>query len=82
MKKNIYTIAIAAALAIASASCSKAYNCHCVYKDNGVVTHEEDYKINEGKKEKTEAKCNSMSYQSSSTVGGNSYVSTTECALN
>ncbi len=63
------------------ASCSKSYNCHCVYKDNGTVSHEDDNKINEGSKDKSAESCAKMNSTSTTTLNGNTYTSTVECTL-
>lgn len=81
IKKSLNIIIVAMMFAIGTTSCSKAYNCHCVYKTNGTIDHEDDSQINEGKKSKTEAKCNEMDRTSTSVVGSNTYVSTVECGL-
>jgi hypothetical protein len=81
MKKNVCIALAAFVLTIGLTSCSKSYNCHCVYSTNGVVNHEDDNKINEGKKEKSEAKCNEMDNTSSVTLNGYTSVTTTECEL-
>jgi hypothetical protein len=52
-----------------------------VYKSNGTITHEDDNKINEGKKEKSAAKCNEMDKTTTSTLNGTTFVTTTECEL-
>jgi hypothetical protein len=81
MKKNKIVVLATLALVFSLSSCSKSYNCHCVYKNNGTITREEDNTINEGKKEKSEAKCNEMDSQTSTTLNGNTYVTSTECEL-
>jgi hypothetical protein len=81
MKKNVCIALSAFIIALGSMSCSKSYNCHCVYKSNGTVTHEDDNKINEGKKEKSAAKCNEMDNTTTSTLNGTTFVNTTECEL-
>ena len=81
LRKYLTILFGATIIAISSTSCSKAYNCHCVYKTNGTIDREDDHQINEGKKSKTEAKCNEMDKSSTSTVGSTTFVSTTECEL-
>lgn len=81
MKKTVCIALGALIITIAGSSCSKAYNCHCVYKTDGTVTHEDDNKINEGKKEKSAAKCNEMDHSSTTTLNGVTTVNTTECEL-
>jgi hypothetical protein len=81
IKKNLCIITAAIALAFVTTSCSKSYNCHCIYKTNGSVTHEDDHSINEGKKEKTAASCNQGDNSYTTTLNGNTSVSTTECEL-
>jgi hypothetical protein len=81
MKKFILITLSTATIALGSMSCSKTYNCHCVYKTNGTVSHEDDNKINEGKKSKSEAKCNEMDNSTTTTLNGTTFVNTTECEL-
>lgn len=81
LRKYVTILAGAIVIGIGSTSCSKAYNCHCVYKTNGTIDREDDRQINEGKKSKTEAKCNEMDKTSTSTVGSSTFVSSTECEL-
>ncbi len=82
MKKNARFIFAALVLAFAVSSCSKNYNCHCVYKSNGTVTHEDDTKISENKQSAAKSSCDGMDASSTSTVGGTTFVNTTECELN
>jgi hypothetical protein len=81
IKKSLFVISVAMIYGSGTVSCSKAHNCHCVYKTNGVIDHEDNNMINEGKKSKTEASCNQGDKSTSSTVGSTTYVSTTECEL-
>lgn len=81
MKKNVIILA-ALLLALGASSCSKSYNCHCVYSSNGTVTHTTDDKISENKQSKAKASCDQMDATSTSTVGGVTYTNTTECELN
>jgi hypothetical protein len=81
MKTVFKTFAFLAVITLTAASCSKTYNCHCIYKSNGTTTNEEDYKINEGKKSKSEAKCNEMDSETTSVVGSTTFHNTTECTL-
>lgn len=80
--KNVRFIAAAFVLAFAVSSCSKNYNCHCVYKTNGSVTHEDDTKISENKQSAAKSSCDQMDASSTSTVSGSTVVNTTECELN
>jgi hypothetical protein len=79
--KNIILILSCVALFISATSCSKAYDCHCVYKTDGTVTHEDTHQVNEGKKEKSATSCNQGDATTTSTLNGNTYVNTTECEL-
>jgi cell division protein FtsL len=80
--KKLSIVISAFVLTLALTSCSKTYNCHCIYKTNGKVTHEDDHKISEGKKEKSAAACNRMDSETVSTLNGVTYVNTAECELN
>ena len=82
MKKNVLFISATIMLASGLTSCSKSYNCHCVYKENGTVTHTDDTKISENKSSKAKASCDQMDASTTSTVGGNTYINTTECDIN
>jgi hypothetical protein len=62
-------------------SCSKSYNCHCVYKTDGTITHEDDSKINEGSKSKSDASCKQQNNTTTSAVGGYTSTTSTECEL-
>lgn len=80
MKRTAF-LAGAILVTITMTACSKSYNCHCVYKDNGTVTHEDDHKISEGSESKSAASCDKMDATTTSTLNGNTYTSTTECEL-
>ncbi|MDO8998369.1 MAG: hypothetical protein Q7W45_01290 [Bacteroidota bacterium] len=83
MKKTVSIVLIAFAINIGLSSCSKAYNCHCVYATNGVVNHEDNHKINEGKKEKSADSCNKGdNVTTTTTSNGYTSTTTTECELN
>ena len=82
MKKNVSILLAAFALTIGLSSCSKAYNCHCVYSTNGVVDHEEDHKVNEGKKERSATSCNQGDNSNTTVLNGYTSTTTTECELN
>ncbi|MGZ3884666.1 MAG: hypothetical protein ACXVPQ_10950 [Bacteroidia bacterium] len=82
MKTNFKQVLFIFVLGLAISSCSKTYNCHCMYKENGVTTHEDDTKISETSKDKATSSCNQRNSSTSSTLGGNTYVNTTECAIN
>lgn len=79
MKKVLFTVALVSATVLVS--CSKQYNCHCVYKTNGEITNEMDNTISEGSKEESAASCDQMDASSTSSVGGTTYVNTTECSI-
>jgi hypothetical protein len=78
---KLFSILATGLIITTATSCSKTYNCHCVYKSNGTVTKEDDYQINEGKKSKSEAKCNEMDSETTQVVGSTSFYNTTECTL-
>jgi hypothetical protein len=81
MKKKLCIVLSAMAITIASTSCSKEYNCHCVYTDNGVVTHEDNSKISEGSKDKSSTACKKQNASNTYVLGGNTYATSTECDL-
>ncbi|MCW3077553.1 MAG: hypothetical protein JWO32_2162 [Bacteroidetes bacterium] len=81
MKKNVFIILGALMLTGGLTSCSKSYNCHCVYSTNGVVNHEDDHKVNEGKKEKSAASCNQGDNTNTTTLNGYTSTTSTECEL-
>lgn len=82
MKKSVCIVFAAVVLTTGLSSCSKSYNCHCVYKTNGAVTHEDDHKVNEGSKSKSAASCDQGDNSTTSTLNGTTVVTTTECDLN
>ena len=81
MKKTILNFVALSVLAIAISSCSKKYNCHCVYTDNGSVSNETDSEISEGSKEDSQASCDKMDNTTATQLNGNTYTSTTECEI-
>jgi hypothetical protein len=82
MKKSLFILSAVVTVSMGLTSCSKSYNCHCVYKTNGAITREDDSKINEGKREKSEAACNQGDSYNSVTLNGYTSVTETECTLN
>lgn len=82
MKKTLTSFAILFVLSVSISSCSKNYNCHCVYQTNGVTSHEDDTKMSYNSKSKATDACNQRNSSTSSTVGGNTYVNTTSCTIN
>ncbi len=81
MKKTILNFVALSVIAIAISSCSKKYNCHCVYSSNGSVTNETDNQISEGSKEDSAKSCDEMDNTSTSQLNGQTYTSSTECEL-
>jgi hypothetical protein len=80
LKTRILFFAGASALLL-TVSCSKSYTCHCTSSTNGSVDHEEDIRVDEGKKKDNEAKCNSMNDTETYVINGTEYVSVTECEM-
>lgn len=79
MKKLLLALPFLAVLSFSS--CGKSYTCHCVYTSDGTTSHEDNTKINEGKKSKTQAACEKMSYSNSYEVGGQAHVDAASCTL-